>query len=349
MKKITQKNIAEELNISRATVSRALFDNGYVEKNLKEKILRTAKALGYESNVAARSLATQRDWNIYCFLVSYDISFASKIEEGLQAAVSEFSTWNINIHVFKHRPDDPWAQVEKIAYVLKHEAVDGLLISPMLPDEINAILRERKKKIALASLNLYLENEHSLFFVGSNDYLSGKISANTLMKLMGYKGDVLFFNAYSKFESLNNRSMGFIDELKNYTGIHLIEYEARDSLEAYYALFKSINLNNIKGIYSNTKIDGIAYAINQLSRQDIILIGNDFNETIANQIKEKIIDAVIFQRPHFQGYIAGKLLFDFLFSKALPNEKETYVGFDIVTEANLAVEQLFHTLLGLKK
>ena len=349
MKKATQKTIAEKVNVSRATVSRALFDNGYVEKSLKEKILKTAEELGYHSNAAARSLATHRDWNIYCFLVSYDTSFASKIEEGLRAAVSEFSSWNININIEKHKPDNPWEQVKRIEYILKNEKVDGLILSPMLHDEINGVLKKSNKNFALASLNLLLNNENSLFFVGSNDYLSGKISANTLTKLICPKEDILFFNAYSKFESLNNRSNGFIDEIKDYTEINLIEYPAKDSKEEYYNLFKKINLKNIKGIYSNTKLDGIAYAINKLSRKDIILIGNDFNKAIEKNIKNKIIDAVIFQRPHFQGYIAGKLLFDFLFSKVVPDKKETYVGFDIITETNIDVEQLFHIFVGLKK
>ncbi len=53
---VTQKDIAERLGISVMTVSRALSDKGPVNAELKDKIVQTAKELGYKTNPLVSSL-----------------------------------------------------------------------------------------------------------------------------------------------------------------------------------------------------------------------------------------------------------------------------------------------------
>ena len=50
-KEITIWDIAKKLNISIATVSRALKDDPVVQKKTKKKILETALEMGYRSNI----------------------------------------------------------------------------------------------------------------------------------------------------------------------------------------------------------------------------------------------------------------------------------------------------------
>ena len=56
MKHITIKDIARHLSISVSTVSRALIDDKNIRKETKEKVLETAKALGYKPNPVATNL-----------------------------------------------------------------------------------------------------------------------------------------------------------------------------------------------------------------------------------------------------------------------------------------------------
>jgi len=61
---LTQKEIARNLGISYMTVNRALNNNGYVSKELREKILSYANEMGYEPHRASQVLVRNTTRNI---------------------------------------------------------------------------------------------------------------------------------------------------------------------------------------------------------------------------------------------------------------------------------------------
>ena len=61
---VSMKMIAAKCNVSVATVSKALNDQNDISEDTKERIRQAAKELGYVPNVIARSLKTNRSYNI---------------------------------------------------------------------------------------------------------------------------------------------------------------------------------------------------------------------------------------------------------------------------------------------
>ena len=61
---VSLKTIAEKCGVSTATVSKALNDQKDVSEEPKHRIKKTAEALGYFPNAAARALKTNRSYNI---------------------------------------------------------------------------------------------------------------------------------------------------------------------------------------------------------------------------------------------------------------------------------------------
>ena len=61
---VSIKDIARECNVSVATVSKALNDHSDISDATKEKVRKTAKKLGYTTNVSARALKTNRTYNL---------------------------------------------------------------------------------------------------------------------------------------------------------------------------------------------------------------------------------------------------------------------------------------------
>ncbi|MHB1190564.1 MAG: LacI family DNA-binding transcriptional regulator, partial [Armatimonadota bacterium] len=59
---VTLLDIAKKLNVSRTTVSRVLKgeDNPYISDKTRQRVLETAKEMGYRPNRVARALVTGR-------------------------------------------------------------------------------------------------------------------------------------------------------------------------------------------------------------------------------------------------------------------------------------------------
>jgi DNA-binding LacI/PurR family transcriptional regulator len=58
--RLTGRQLAKELGISQSTISRAFSDGATISPKMRAKVLEAARKLGYQPNVIARSLSTQR-------------------------------------------------------------------------------------------------------------------------------------------------------------------------------------------------------------------------------------------------------------------------------------------------
>lgn len=61
MRKVTLKDIAKEIGVTTPTVSAALSDTGRVSDEMREKVRKAAKAMGYHPNIAAQMLKSKRN------------------------------------------------------------------------------------------------------------------------------------------------------------------------------------------------------------------------------------------------------------------------------------------------
>ena len=84
MKRVTIKDIAEHLTLSVSTVSRALIDDKNIRKETKEKVLETARQLGYKPNPVATNLKYGRTNTVGVIVPEMITPFASQVIEGIQ-------------------------------------------------------------------------------------------------------------------------------------------------------------------------------------------------------------------------------------------------------------------------
>src|ERR1700748_3563794 len=83
-KEITIYDLARKLNISIATVSRALKDDPVVSKKTKKKISDLAEEMGYRSNHFARNLRNQRTDTIGVIVPRLNSYFMSTVIAGIE-------------------------------------------------------------------------------------------------------------------------------------------------------------------------------------------------------------------------------------------------------------------------
>ena len=122
--KTTIYDIAKRLNITAATVSRALNNNPRISKNTRKLVLETAKEMNYEPNRLAVALKNGKS-NMVGVVVPYiDRKFFSTVIGGIE---SELYPEGYNI-IIAQTHDEEKREIEIIRNLLKSQ-VAGIIIS----------------------------------------------------------------------------------------------------------------------------------------------------------------------------------------------------------------------------
>jgi LacI family transcriptional regulator len=123
-KEITIYDLARKLNISIATVSRALKDDPVVSKKTRKRITDLAEEMGYRSNNFARNLRTRRTYTIGVIVPRLNSYFMSTVIAGIES-IANSEGYNLLISQSSES-----AQKEKAsAKTMFDSRVDGLLVS----------------------------------------------------------------------------------------------------------------------------------------------------------------------------------------------------------------------------
>ncbi len=123
-KEVTIYDLAEKLNISVATVSRALKDDPVVSKKTKKKIFDLAEEMGYRSNHFARNLRNQRTDTIGVIVPRLNSYFMSTVIAGIEH-VANSQGYNLIISQSSESAEKELMS----ARTMFNNRVDGLLVS----------------------------------------------------------------------------------------------------------------------------------------------------------------------------------------------------------------------------
>src|SRR5436190_4650188 len=123
-KEVTIYDLAHKLNISVATVSRALKDDSVVSKKTKKKIADLAEELGYRSNHFARNLRQQQTNTIGVIVHELNSNFITSVLAGIEKVTTEAGYDLIITH-----SSESFTKEAANAKNLFHKRVDGLIAS----------------------------------------------------------------------------------------------------------------------------------------------------------------------------------------------------------------------------
>jgi LacI family transcriptional regulator len=120
----TIKDIAKYLNVSIATVSRALRDTHDVNKETREKVLATAASLNYKPNLNAIGLANKSTHNIGIVLPFVTNYYFSSVVTGVQE-VAESKGYHVILYLTNDNLDREISIIRDLAI----SSLDGLLVT----------------------------------------------------------------------------------------------------------------------------------------------------------------------------------------------------------------------------
>ena len=123
-KEITIYDLARELNISIATVSRALKDDPVVSKKTRKRIFELAEEMGYRSNHFARNLRNQRTDTIGVIVPRLNSYFMSTVIAGIEHVANREG-----YHLIISQSSETVQNEMASAKTMFNNRIDGLLVS----------------------------------------------------------------------------------------------------------------------------------------------------------------------------------------------------------------------------
>ncbi|RZL34131.1 MAG: LacI family transcriptional regulator [Pedobacter sp.] len=306
-KKITIYDIATELNITAATVSRALNNNPNISKITKELVLKTAEKMGYEQNKLALALKSGKSNNVGVVVPRIDTNFFGSVIRGIEEELTPFG-----YHVIICQTNNDEKKENDNIDALLNSQVDGIFISTSSND-IVAFERILKKDVPL----IFFDRKKTMNNVSSvtiNDFEGGYKATQHLIdsgckRIAHFSGDLnieIFSDRFAGYkQALQDNGIDCIDEYVSRTRSNI-----EDGKKAVKKLLKLKNPPD--AIFSSSDWDALG-AIQELKSknykvpEDVAVIGFS-NEPFTKFMELSI--STIDQFPLEMGKIAAKVFLE---------------------------------------
>jgi LacI family transcriptional regulator len=249
---ITIKILAEKLNLSRSTVSKALSDSHEISSETKNRILALAAEMGYTLNPYASSLRKKSSKTIAVVLPEVTDSFFAQAINGI-----EFAAQDNGYHVLIYLTHERFEKEASIMKDIQNGRIDGVLISVSAETAGCAHLQELcNKGIPLVFFDRICE-EVKTAKVTTNDYESGYNATQHLIDCGCRK--ISFFAISKNLLITRQRIKGYIQALTDNNIRHKPHILAcGNDMQYHYAAIKKL-------LEKKSRPDGIVSSVEKLA------------------------------------------------------------------------------------
>mgnify|MGYP004475960641 CR=1 FL=1 len=207
MRNITKlKDLAEELNVSITTVSKALNDHPDISEKRKKEIQEYARKVGYRPNQVAKSFRQSRTNMIGVILNDNDNPVNARIIRGIEETLYKHGYCCVMMNNHEN-VDEELKMIDE----MRSLNVAGILLSPAAG---NSKSRELLKKygIPYVLLNRFIQEEEDNYVV-VDDYKAAYMATEYLCQYQNEK--VFFLNFMEEVSSAKKRLQGYKQALKD--------------------------------------------------------------------------------------------------------------------------------------
>jgi len=306
---VTQQDIAEKLNVSRITVSKALRDHPDISAGMKERINKAVEEMGYSPNLIAKQLSLQKTFTLGIVVPDLENSFFAYLVDSIIDAATEH-----NYHIILTVSREKEAFERNNIMNLIGMRVDGLLVCVSQQTSNQKVFNyARKVKIPLVFFDRAIK-DMNFSYVAFNDKIATLEALNQLIS-RGYT-NIAHFAGYSSTSIGSERCNGYKDALINnkipVREEWIIEggYEIDDGIRAFEKLWATGKLPEIILAVNDRVASGAYKAIRKTGLRipdDIGILGYGFSDT-AHLFSPTL--SIINQDPRKMGRIAANLLID---------------------------------------
>ncbi|HJZ41032.1 MAG TPA: LacI family DNA-binding transcriptional regulator [Bacteroidales bacterium] len=306
---ITQQDIAEKLNVSRITVSKALRDHPDISAEMKGKVKKVVEESGYSPNLIAKQLTLRKTFTLGIVVPDLENSFFSYLVDSIIDTATE-RDYHIILTVSREKEEIEQRNIRNLIGM----RVDGMLVCvSQFTSKPEIFEFAGKLKIPLVFFDRAIKGI-GYSYVVFNDK-AGTIDALNQLITAGYR-NIAHFAGYSNISIGLERCSGYKEALVSH-GIPvrdewIIEggYEIEDGFKAFDRLHTTGALPELILAVNDRVALGAYKAIRRSGLKipdDIGLIGYGFSETA--QLFSPTL-SIITQDPRKMGNIAANMLID---------------------------------------
>ena len=208
LKQTTIKDIAQKLDVSYSTVSRALQDSPQIGEATKQKVRDLAKSMNYRANAFARSLVLKQSEIIGVIVPDIENPYYTSFCKHLTTFLEKETTYKVIIC-------DSDREVEKergyIKYLQEHRVAGHIIVPSGIKESYFIELIDSGTPLVLVDFD---GTEINVDSVMDDNYLGAKQAVEHLVGL-GYKKIAHIAGKRSSFAS-NERLRGFIASMREH-------------------------------------------------------------------------------------------------------------------------------------
>jgi LacI family transcriptional regulator len=172
---VTMQDIARDVGVSVVTVSKVLRNKGEISVATRNRVLRRAKELNYQTNWIARSLVTRRTFTIGLLLPDFTHPFFAEIAKAVAETVRPHG-YHVIISYFEENPELERSEAES----LLARQVDGLIMASAQPGA-KAFADMQKRKVPFVLIDRPIGGVQASF-VGVDNQAIGQLATAHLIE-----------------------------------------------------------------------------------------------------------------------------------------------------------------------
>lgn len=229
--------------------------------------------------------------------------------------------------------------------------VDGIAVAASERKAlVQSIDRAAALGIPVTVFDSGVDSTNYLTFLSTDNYEAGKIGARELGRLLGGKGTAAIVMHTPGSGSTMDRERGFEDVMKSeFPGIQIVarQYGQSDRSKAMTAAENILTAHpGLGGIFASSEPSSVGTALALKSRGlagKVKFVAFDSSDTMLDDLRAGVIDAMVVQDPYRMGFEAVKTLVDKLNGKTPPKRIDMPARLIVRSDLNKPeIEQLLH-------
>ena len=347
--RVTIKDISAKLGISSTTVHRALAGKEGMTDELRDKILQTAREMGYEINYAA-SCIKRKLQKIAVILPLEEDRYFDNIWKGIRKQAEEARPLNVDVEVFACK--DEWDERDILKTIADKGAGEyaGVLAFSYSSSysRTTEIMMELQRLITMKIPTFMIDDDMvepaGIYCIPAYQKEIGELAAELTALMTPEEGTVLVSRGREDSTIHREKLQAFQDYLRKHKpGLKIVlidGYSTKEELDGPVRenIKKALQEHtDVKLYYAQTSGDTrVAAEVFRENKEkcSFVRIGTDLNCYTAESIRKGELTLVIDQGGYRKGYMGLGALVDTVVKHIKPEQKLN-ITLDVVCQSNL--------------